>query len=144
MLPNCYNDIMYLNDVYSNYRLSTLLRNLENELEERHLISALFLALTIPDICNGRFSKRSQYIKWFNDWVIDDNPKPIITGKMCYDKIRCGILHSGTIGKDFSLSCDSKSQYHIGHVISIIIDNNSGKEDKKIQININELVEDII
>ena len=46
--------------------------------------------------------------------------------------------------KGYSLSCDSKNAIHLGNVITIITDNNTGEIQKTIRININELIENII
>ncbi len=130
-------------DIVSDFTLNSLIQIIDRELKEKHLMSALFIALTIPDICSGERAPKSKYIEWFDNWVIRGDPKPIISGKDCYD-IRCGILHSGTTDEPFSLSCDSKNDIHLGHITSVVTDNNTGEEEKSIRVNINELVENVL
>lgn len=130
-------------DIVSDFTLNSLIRIIDQELEAKHLMSALFIALAIPDICSGERAPKAKYIKWFDDWVACGNPKPIIDGESCY-KIRCGMLHSGTTDEPFSLSCDSKNDIHLGHITTTITDNNTGEEEKSIRVNINELVENIL
>jgi len=77
-------------------------------------LSALALALTIPDICgkvegNGN-NDREKYINWFNEWIYkffelpkSDNPMfdehddlVIFDGLVCY-ALRCAFLHCGSV-----------------------------------------------
>ncbi len=126
-------------DIVSDFTLNSLIQIIDQELKEKHLMSALFMALTIPDIC----SKNNHYIEWYDTWVANDGPFAI-SGEDCYRKLRCGILHNGKTKKGFSLSCDSKNDIHLGHIICIETDNNTGEEKKHIRVNINELVENIL
>ena len=98
------------------------------------------MALTIPDICSGG----KQYIEWYDKWVTGGDPFGTISGKDCYKKLRCGILHNGKAKKGFSLSCDSKNDIHLGHAICIEIDDNTGEVEKYTRVNINELTESIL
>lgn len=102
-------------------------------------MSALFMSLTIPDIC----SKGSHYIEWYDTWVAHDGPFGI-SGKECYKNLRCGMLHNGKAKGGFSLSCDSKNNIHLGHIIYIETDNNTGEKERLMRVNINELVENIL
>ncbi len=130
-------------DICNNYTLSSLLDVVKTELSAKHLIPALFIALTIPDICCGKNTPKEKYIEWYDTWVVCGDPKPIITGNDCYN-LRCSILHSGSVDDGFALSCDSRNDIHLGHIITIITDNKSGDDNKNIRININELTERII
>ena len=61
--------------------------------------SALFVCITIPDICGAIDSvdgeaHYSKYIKWFDTYVAD-NYKNWLTGKEMYT-LRCNLLHQGT------------------------------------------------
>jgi hypothetical protein len=102
-------------------------------------MSALFIALTIPDICtSGR-----RYIEWYDTWVNRDGVFEI-SGEDCYKKIRCGVLHRGRTKEGFSLSCDSRNDVCLGNVICVKTDNNTGAQEKHIRVCINELVERMI
>jgi hypothetical protein len=60
--------------------------------------AALFISLTLPDICgaigseNGEAS-RQKYINWYNKYASDSCK--FLTGEDCY-LIRCSILHQGS------------------------------------------------
>lgn len=104
-------------------------------LANKSYLSALALALTLPDICgkiefpdfthkNGKRNIGKQYVTWFDDWVnqyfadptgwTDGYTKaknPYFTGKMCYS-LRCSFLHSGNIRiKDWDNSEDEEFYY---------------------------------
>lgn len=96
----------------------SIIKDVTLALKHRSYLSALALALTIPDICgqieyphltknNGKRNIKRQYETWFDDWVnqyfadftgwSDDFSKaknPYFTGEMCY-RLRCSFLHSG-------------------------------------------------
>ncbi len=77
-------------------------------------ISALALALTLPNILSniekGKNAEKTEYIKWFDDWVYNkyfkskendelENPSREImefNGIKCY-QLRCALLHSGNV-----------------------------------------------
>ena len=126
-------------DIISDFTLNSLIQVIEQELNEKHLMSALFMSLTIPDIC----SKGNHYIEWYDTWVAHDGPFGI-SGKECYKNLRCGMLHNGKAEGGFSLSCDSKNNIHLGHIIYIETDNNTGEKERLMRVNINELVENIL
>lgn len=104
-------------------------------LANKSYLSALALALTLPDICgeieypdltnkNGYREVRKQYAAWFDDWVnqyfADDTgwtdgynkaKNPYFTGEMCYS-LRCSFLHSGNARiKDWGNSEDKEFYY---------------------------------
>lgn len=81
--------------------------------DSKMFLSALSLALTVPDICgkleNVNLDDKQKYIKWFNDHVstkyfpeivLEENDemgmgeKRALTGERCYG-LRCAVLHSG-------------------------------------------------
>jgi hypothetical protein len=92
--------------------------DIQKALNNQCYLSALALALTLPDICgmiaypnltydNGKRNGGKQYSKWFDKWVnqyyadpkgwTDDYSQainPYFTGKMCY-QLRCKFLHEG-------------------------------------------------
>ena len=128
-------------DVYYNYCVSDFIDLIERELEERRFVAALFLALTVPDVCSGG---KGKYKDWYDRWVAGRNGSGIINGNDCYEKLRCKILHKGKTGEGYSLSFDSKNDIRLGHVVLICTDNKTGEEEKSVKVNINDLVEDII
>jgi len=94
------------------------IRDIRLALKHSSYLSALALALTIPDICgqieyphltsnSGKRNIKKQYEAWFNEWVNQyyadftgwtDNfskaKNPYFTGEMCY-RLRCSFLHAG-------------------------------------------------
>lgn len=84
------------------------IRDIRNALLNKTYISAVALALTLPDICsqvenNTAESSRSHYISWVNNHLPSDCfDFPLVgfedqtfTGNMCYS-LRCSVLHSGS------------------------------------------------
>ncbi len=79
------------------------MRNLLNQIRmslDSHLFyMALFVALTLPDICgaieseNGEASSE-KYIRWFNTYI-SPRYNGWLTGEDCY-QFRCSLLHQGT------------------------------------------------
>ena len=80
------------------------INDIKRAIEAKAYLSALALALTIPDIC-GKLAHpaisqiRERYAKWFDDYVFPfyGPPKkeyPQFTGEICY-KLRCAFLHAG-------------------------------------------------
>ncbi|WP_423190187.1 hypothetical protein ACO1PF_04750 [Alkalibacterium sp. f15] len=96
------------------------IEEIRRSLEHKLYLTALSLALTIPDICGqieypeyvnkkGNRLVGMQYKLWFDEWVnhyyadptgwTEDYSKaknPYFTGQMCYD-LRCSYLHSGNV-----------------------------------------------
>ncbi|MFD1259469.1 hypothetical protein [Entomomonas asaccharolytica] len=81
------------------------IEDIEKALKAKAYLSALALALTLPDICGKvaypKLKVGERYIKWFDEHVTDDSPNeianyPILDGKKCY-KLRCAFLHEGSI-----------------------------------------------
>ena len=85
--------------------MNLILSELKQALDKQCYLSALTLALTIPDMCGqieypsitGKGSVGKRYSKWFDQYVkkyfITDNIV-FFTGKDCY-ALRNSILHSG-------------------------------------------------
>lgn len=91
--------------------ISLLINEIKKSLESGNYLSALIVALTIPDICgkilypNDRNGQR--YKKWFDKYIGDYKNSPIyknlpecigwtkMTGDAFYE-LRCAILHEGS------------------------------------------------
>lgn len=80
------------------------INDIKRAVEAKAYLSALALALTIPDIC-GKLAYPTiprvgeRYIKWFDDYVSQfygppEKEYPQFTGEICY-KLRCACLHAG-------------------------------------------------
>ena len=76
------------------------LQQVRRALDENLYYVALFVALTIPDICgamesdDGRACK-SRYTAWFDRWVAPKyGDPPTLPGEVCY-YYRCAALHQG-------------------------------------------------
>lgn len=79
-------------------------------LENKNWYAALYLSLTLPDICarlesaNGK-TNRSKFVSWFEKYLSDryrfkvgGNPVPhvFLSGNDCY-ALRCAMLHEGGV-----------------------------------------------
>lgn len=83
------------------------IEDIKKALEAEAYLSALALALTLPDICGKvaypKLSSGERYIKWFDENITDYSLNeiadyPVFDGKKCY-KLRCSFLHEGSIKK---------------------------------------------
>ena len=81
---------------------------IRQSLENKNWYAALYLSLTLPDICarlesdNGK-SSRAKYTAWFDEYLADRyrhqigpnlTPHVFISGNDCY-ALRCAMLHEG-------------------------------------------------
>ena len=85
-----------------------IINDIRNALNNKTYLSAVALALTLPDICsqveyNSVSSSKGNYIAWVNNHLPVDSFIPFFpgfeeqtfTGNMCYS-LRCSVLHSGS------------------------------------------------
>lgn len=86
--------------------MKRIIAEIKKDIECGRYLSALTLALTIPDICrkalypNTDRNTRKYYIKWYDENIgMDHRPKdismPYLDGDMLYE-LRCSVLHSGS------------------------------------------------
>lgn len=133
-------------------------------LEKECYLTALALALTLPDICgqieypelvnqNGNRLVGEQYKKWFREWVghyyadhtgFEQNGKypknPYFTDKMCY-QLRCAYLHSGNSDIDeFGEKEDKQFTYVYHFTLSVNGGESYGTWWEEPQPNINKLL----
>ena len=88
--------------------MQNLLLSITKALENENWYAALFLALTLPDIC-GKIqypkvkSSETRYVQWFNKYLSNkytheigaDRKKHVfLSGEDCY-ALRCSLLHEG-------------------------------------------------
>lgn len=81
---------------------------IQQALEQQNWLAALYVALTVPDICariesdDGR-TDRSRFVAWFDRYLADRYKSPIgprredhvfLSGNDCY-ALRCALLHEG-------------------------------------------------
>ena len=141
------------------------INEIQSNIENMNYLSALSLALIIPDICAhiiNNTSGKKDYVKWFNKYVFEEfynydtiknqnNEYVQFNGMVCY-ALRNAILHSGSTiikyhnKKDkpiakidgIELCINSKSDIHnqFGESISIVKNNNNNEIYIKIRINI--------
>ena len=108
-----------INNIYIDIDVNYYIEEIKKDLANKQFISALAIALMLPNICakleNPEIDKihKEKYVKWFNRWVYrkyysHPNNKEIrkskvknpnlfkikIDGDLCY-ALRCSILHSG-------------------------------------------------
>jgi len=86
--------------------MNDLLNSIDNAIENKNYYAALFISLTLPDIC-GKIqfpeikSSKKRYIDWFNVYLKDTyinihpNCVPFLTGEDLYS-FRCSLLHEGS------------------------------------------------
>lgn len=82
--------------------MQDLIADIKRALCAEAYISALSLALVLPDICGQiefphSSSGKEQYIEWYDKhmlWPSDMTKEEILDGEKCY-KLRCALLHSG-------------------------------------------------
>ena len=103
-------------------RLEKLITEIEVALEKECYLSALALALIIPDICakvtypeiyNTKGKDKgigAAYAKWYDEYIGQYDISPLtgiglLDGLSCW-KLRCGFLHNWTIDLDEELSTD--------------------------------------
>lgn len=86
-----------------------MINDIEKAMDAGAYLSALALALTIPDIMGkvefGGIGSKARYTKWFDKYVdhlysldhpdIEDSRKRKVTSYICY-QLRCAFLHSGS------------------------------------------------
>lgn len=84
--------------------INKIIQDIDKALRAEAYLSALALALTLPDICakvayKDNNGNKERYIKWFDEYVVsecDKNDKmPYISGEVAYN-LRCNFLHQGT------------------------------------------------
>lgn len=86
-----------------------IINDIRASIKNKNYLSALALALTIPDICSQveagkENSDRWMYIAWFNKYInkeafdldIGEFKEQTFNGNMCY-ALRCKVLHSGNL-----------------------------------------------
>lgn len=99
------------------------------------ILSAMALALTIPDMCVGDKSNRNDYIAWYNKYVNKGNAY-FITGEECY-ALRCSFLHQGNADIDNQAVMKDKKphgikihiKHQLGNSFSMIYRNSEDAKD---------------
>ena len=102
------NDENIFNNYYDQKTINLVFDAIEKHLENKDFVSALMLALTIPDALGKlKYPNRGvayRYINWFNenvrnnmgllplDTFYEDWQSPMMKGKVCYH-LRCHLLH---------------------------------------------------
>lgn len=141
--------------------LKRIVKEIKGALENELYISALSLALIIPDICGKvkypDLRTGERYVKWYNEFVSknflsrDEVPEfyneslPKVDGNLIY-KLRCSMLHEGdpNVTKDkhcdvdfFKLVTERDNPCHIyaGNCLEVSQDSD-GKTTRTVSINI--------
>lgn len=143
--------------------------DIEKAIDNDAFISALALALTIPDVCGSRLFPKTgvgkRYVKWFDEYVaasyMQDPDNPMVCrdrngsrkdryfcGDDCY-ALRCVFLHEGTNVPHVEKGKTSFNaiQFHIfalkgGDSISYVSDSN-GMEYRKVDLDIPTFVSNL-
>jgi len=82
--------------------MRNFVKAVEKAIESKNYYGALFIALTLPDICGkiefpNMSSSEKRYIKWFDTYMSDKyTPQGAVflSGNDCY-ALRCSLLHEG-------------------------------------------------
>ena len=88
--------------------MDKLINAVENSLQNKNWYAALFVALSLPDICgrleNPTSKSLERYVVWFNKYLRNEYTRGIgpfgkkivtfLSGKDCY-ALRCAYLHEG-------------------------------------------------
>lgn len=108
-------------------RMDKIVDAIEDAIEKRCFLPALALSLVIPDICaeydypeiynkkaeyNGRKGQGAAYSKWYDENIGNYDIDPLtgmglLDGRSCW-KLRCELLHNGSIDLDDFMSVDDK------------------------------------
>jgi hypothetical protein len=107
-----------------------LISSVNKSLKDENYISALYLSLTLPDICariesSDNKTSKNKYIKWFNSYLSQQYKRRIgsenkehvfLTGDDLY-ALRCAVLHEGRldISKQSAKKIHDKFFFTIGH-----------------------------
>ncbi|MFT6733225.1 MAG: hypothetical protein ACJAS9_001410 [Polaribacter sp.] len=135
--------------------MKELTRSLEICLENENWYGALFIALTLPDICgkidaihNG---SRARYSAWFNEYVqekytVNYDPerelKIFLSGNDCY-ALRCSYLHEGQEDISGQQAQEVIENFHfIAPIPNMCIHNNM--MGKKLQLQVDLFCKDIL
>ena len=91
--------------------ISKIVQDIDIALESGAYLSAMSLALTLPDICSSvafpnEKSNKERYIKWYDENIgylekgpDNENNAPYLSGEVVY-QLRCSFLHQGTLNID--------------------------------------------
>ncbi|MDC0535543.1 hypothetical protein OAO18_07010 [Francisellaceae bacterium] len=113
-----------------NSSMNHLIKAVKDSLESENYISALYLAITLPDICarlessDGKTSK-AKYIEWFDKYLskyyihsvgADHKEHIFLNGNDMY-ALRCSVLHEGTLNikHQKSKKVHEKFFFTVGH-----------------------------
>lgn len=122
--------------------LKRIIDDITVSLENNAYISALALALTIPDICGkaeypNENGNKKRYLDWYETYIgvvyknalsRDTTSMPYLSGEIIYS-LRCSLLHQGTpnieekLGLQFSLICEPQKENGL-YMDSAMIHNN--------------------
>lgn len=82
--------------------MDNFINAIDTALKNKNWYGALFIALTLPDICGKiefpHLSSKERYINWFNkdmDNKYKSQSVVFLSGEDCY-ALRCALLHEGT------------------------------------------------
>lgn len=139
-----------MNELLQTKKITTndYVNEINNNIDNSNYLSALTLALMIPDICSKNISdnKNIGYVKWFNKYVyrtyydtpnskqIKKSPKKLkniykvkFNGTTCY-ALRNAILHSGTSFIDYKKKND-RIKANVDHIELCV----NSKSERKFQ-----------
>jgi hypothetical protein len=139
--------------------MQRLINSLKTDIQNKNYYSAIFIGLSLIDICSkieyDIRNNHQRFTKWLNTFFLPlyerDIPNPFIPANAIY-QLRCSVLHEGTNTIDENNKEkyeDIKNLYRIIFTLTPSHRNKSsiGKEPniiEEIQINIHTFIEEII
>lgn len=142
--------------------LETMIKEINRCMDNNCPISALSMALIIPDMCGKAEypeceKNKKRYVDWFDEWIgkyetYEGNEMPHLSGELVYS-LRCSMFHEGkpTINKGkfnlakFSLFWSTKKDSFVfgGSSMAEVVDEKEGKrklENIVYEVNIRNLI----
>lgn len=128
--------------------MNDFIKAIKRSLENKNYYSALFISLSIPDVC-GRFEYPKnpivcRYIEWFDKYM--PNYSGFLSGRDCYN-LRCTLFHEGSDDLENSSKKDVLQHFkffesgpHKNLINNCII---KGEADSFLQLNVEKFCTDI-
>jgi len=128
--------------------MNNFIKAIKQSLSNKNYYSALFISLSVPDIC-GKLEDPERkvgdrYIKWFEKYMSDY--KGFLSGQDCYN-LRCSLFHEGSDRLDNAKIKDTLEHFiflndgpHLNLFEGNII---NGKKETFLQLNVEKFCKDI-
>ena len=109
--------------------IERLVKEINICLENKCYMSALTIAMTLPDICGKaeypEMRTGDRYMKWYNNYVFNEDPFELHFPKELAYSLRCNLLHAGDPITDIDILKKSDSKKLKVEKFGLIIRENS-------------------